>query len=86
MKRYSINPDLAWRIIENEAVILKIKNTTYYSLDPVGTYIWQQIESSPTFDEILDRLTKDYDVSRERAAEDLDELLSDLREELILEV
>ncbi|HBW47017.1 TPA: PqqD family protein [bacterium] len=84
---YSINPDLAWRVIDNEVVILKIKTTTYYSLDPIGTFIWKRMEKTPkTREEILKSILEEFEVENTTASNDLDELIADLvREELILE-
>jgi hypothetical protein len=83
---YSLNPDLAWRIIDGDVVILKIRTTTYYSLDPVGSFIWLRMEKgSRTREEILDAVTAEFEVERTQAGIDLDELLADLgREELVL--
>lgn len=84
---YSLNPELAWRVIDGEVVILRIKTTTYYSLDEVGSFIWRTMEDAPrSRAELLDRLTTEYEVDRATAAADLDELFADLvREELVLE-
>ncbi len=85
--RYSHNPDLAWRVIDGEVVILKIKTTTYYSLDPVGSFVWTRLQSGPrTRDEICDDVVGEFEVERATARADLDELFADLsREELVLE-
>ncbi|MEK8023111.1 MAG: PqqD family protein [Candidatus Hydrogenedentota bacterium] len=83
---FSLNPELAWRVIDGEVVILRIKTTTYYSLDPVGSFIWRSMEQKPLpRSELIDLIVAEYDVSRETAAADLDELFADLvREELLL--
>lgn len=87
MPLYSLNPDLAWRVIDGEVVILKIKTTTYYSLDPVGSFIWRGLENKTrNREEILDEVLAEFDTDRETASSDLDELFTDLtREELLLE-
>lgn len=85
--RFSLNPDLAWRVIDGEVVILRIKTTTYYSLDSVGSFIWRAMESAPlSKPQIVERVTSEYDVPPETALADIDELFSDLvREELLME-
>lgn len=84
---YAINPDLAWRVIDDEVVILKIRTTTYYSLDPVGAFIWRRMEeTSKTRDELVAAVLDHYDAEQETVVKDLDELLVDLvREELLQE-
>lgn len=84
---YHLNPELAWRVIDGEVVILKIKTTTYYSLDPVGSFIWRAMEGAPkTRDQVLDAILEEFAVDRATAVADLDELFTDLvREELVRE-
>lgn len=83
---YRINPDLAWRTIDGEVVILKIKTTTYYSLDPVGSFIWSSLDAaSRSREDLLQVILGEFEVDRETADRDLGELLEDLvREELLL--
>lgn len=82
---YQVNPDLAWRTIDGEVVILKIKTTTYYSLDPVGSFLWTAMDGTPrTQEELVARVVTEYDVDPATAARDILELLADLeREELV---
>jgi hypothetical protein len=85
--RYRHNPELAWRVIDDEVVILKIKTTTYYSLDPVGSFIWRKIEEAPrTCAEVAEAMTGEFEIDRDTAGRDIEELFADLvREELLLE-
>lgn len=84
---YAINPELAWRVIDDEVVILKIRTTTYYSLDPVGAFIWRRMEEAPkTRAELVAEVLTRYETEAATAERDIDELLTDLvREELLLE-
>ncbi len=83
-KAFVHNPDIAWRVIDEEAVLLAIESTTYYSLDPVGTFIWKGFEKTTTRDEALSRVVEAYEVDEATAAKDLDELLGDLVSEKLL--
>lgn len=92
--RYIHNPEVAWRILpaaspeagagEEEAVLLSIETTTYYSLDPVGTHIWKEFARPTTRGEALARVVEAFEVDEPTAAKDLDELLSDLVSEKLL--
>jgi hypothetical protein len=84
---YAINPSLAWRVIDEEIVILKISTTTYYSLDPVGAFIWRRMEGAPkTRRELVSDVLAHFEAESATVEKDLDELLTDLvREELLLE-
>jgi hypothetical protein len=83
---YAINPNLAWRVIDEEIVILKISTTTYYSLDPVGAFIWRRMEEAPkTRNELVTDVLEHFEAESATVEKDLDELLTDLvREDLLL--
>lgn len=82
--RYRIHPDLSFRIIDGEAVILQVATTTYYSLNPTGTVLWELLRDGATRDEMVGRLLETFDVDRPTAERDVDALLEDLaRENLV---
>lgn len=83
---YRINPDLAWRTIDGEVVILKVKSTTYYSLDAVGSFLWGCLDSGfGTRKVLVEKVVGEFEVDPATAERDLGELLEDLvREELVL--
>lgn len=82
--RYVHNPDVAWRVIDDEAVLLAIETTTYYSLDPVGTFIWKAFAEGASQEEVLTRVLATYEVDEATARADLDELVGDLVAERLL--
>jgi hypothetical protein len=61
--RYKINaPHIVHEIFEDqEAAIINLKSGNYYSLDPVGAYIWAQIESAGTLDEVVAQVMNRYE-------------------------
>lgn len=85
---YKINSeDAAYRIIDGEAVILNLNNGYYYSLNVVGTSIWEAIVKQKTLDEILSLLKEEYPVPELQLKNDLLELVKDLeKEKLISEI
>jgi len=87
VKRLRPNPDISWRVIDAEIVILVIKTLTYYSLNEVGTYAWSKLVEKPhTREELLAAILAEFDVDRATATADLDELLADLmKEDLVRE-
>ncbi len=54
------------RAIDEECVILNLKNSVYYSLDPVGTHVWNLLRGPRSVDELRDSLLETYDVEAER--------------------
>ena len=85
-KFYKINSeDITYRIIDNEAVILNLDNGYYYSLNEVGTRIWEAIDKRKNLGEILDLLKEKYHMSEKQLKDDLLALAKDLEKEEIIE-
>ena len=72
------------RIIDGEAVILNLDNGDYYSLNEVGTKIWEAINKQKILSEILNFLKEECQLPERQLKNDLMELLKNLeKEELI---
>jgi len=72
--------------VEDEVVILSMKDGVYYGLNPVGAFIWNQIQKPKRVDEICDLIMGEFDVGREECEADLMELLSELLDKGLIEV
>ena len=70
----------------DEVVILDMQSEEYFSLDGVGTRIWEMIETPTTVREILAAILKAYDVEPARAENDLLAVLSEMQQEGLIEV
>lgn len=69
-----------------ESVILNHSEGTYYTLNEVGSFIWDQLEnSSKTIAELVQALKDEFEVSEEECTEDVKALLTDLQNEGLLE-
>lgn len=64
--------------LAGEAVILNLQNGIYYGLDPLGAMIWSQIQSPKTFDQVVEIITEEYEVDRDKCTRDLECFLKDL--------
>jgi hypothetical protein len=87
-QRYSANIENArWRIVDGEAVIINLSNTHYYAMNKTGTFIWGLLsERELDGDEIAREVTARFDVRGETAANDVREILEQLKgEDLIVE-
>ena len=72
--------------VEDEVVILGLKDGVYYGLNPVGAFIWGIIQEPKTVAEIKDAVLDEYDVSEEVCKRDLTELLAELSDKGLIEV
>ena len=83
---YTIDKDkVTYRNIDGEAVILNLDNGHYYSLNDVGTKIWEYINNQKSLCEILDLLKEEYKVPAKKLQKDLLGLLKDLQKERLVE-
>lgn len=68
-------------VLDDEAVLLNLANGVYYSLNPVGTAIWEQLTESRSLEEVHAAVCRQFDVTEEAARQDLVALVSRLRDE-----
>ncbi len=81
------SPDVIERIIDGEAVLLDLKSGVYYSLNAVGTSIWDKLSEAVSAMEIETALMEEYDVPQEVIKSDVRDIIKDLSDEgLIREV
>ncbi len=84
-KLYSIKGTYVLRQIAGEYLAVPISNTAgddanIVILNPVSQVIWGKLENGATFDEILDTVTAEFDVSKEEATADIKEFLAGLEQ------
>ena len=80
---YNKNPDVVYRIIAGEAILVPISKETQVagrllSLNEVGAFIWGLIDGEKSLDEIQGLISREYEVDEETARSDLLELISAL--------
>jgi hypothetical protein len=76
------SPNVNSTVLDKEAVLLNLENGVYYTLNPVGTVIWELVTGERTLTEVLSALCERYDdVSEDAARRDLVTLVARLRRE-----
>jgi methyltransferase-like protein len=71
------------RRIEDEVVLVPIRQNvadleSIYTLNDVGTYIWEQIDGHRTTGEIVALVVEEFEVTKEEAQKDLTEFVEQL--------
>jgi len=76
------------QLLQDELILLNLSNGTYYSLDPVGTRIWQLIQAMPPqpLQRVLDTLMDEYETPAGPCANDLLALVAQMQEHRLIEV
>jgi len=75
---------IATRLIADETLLVPFKGTLaslqqIFALSPVAAFVWQRIDGTATLDAILADVLGTFEVDRERAWADLQELIAGLR-------
>jgi len=83
--RFKVNGrDIAHETIDGETVIVNLKSGCYYSSDQVGVVIWNLIVKGITFGEIIDVLTRRYNLGREEITQSTKDMIAELQEEELI--
>ena len=72
------NPDLAWRIVDDECILVDPQGSAATVLNTVGARIWELADGKRTLAQILDQLIEEYNVEPARLASDADEFVRHL--------
>jgi len=62
--------DVAWRMIDGEAVIITPADSTMHTLNDVGTRIWELMTGKRSLKEVSQVLCAEFDVDESRAEKD----------------
>ena len=76
--------EVAAKVMDGEAIFINLSTGVYYSMNEVGTFIWELIDAGRTPDAAVEIVTGCYEVSREQAKADVERLVSVLLEENIV--
>ncbi|MBO5230631.1 MAG: PqqD family protein [Clostridia bacterium] len=82
-KKYSIKQGFVVREIAGEYIAVPVDSscgTNIVVLNPVSKFLWEELKEEKSFDELLDAMLKNYDVSKEEAESDLKDFLMQLIE------
>ena len=80
---FSKSPELTTRAIAGEMLIVPVTGRvgdldSIYTLNEVGSRIWQMIDERTRVVEIVEAVSRDYEVSREEAERDVISLIASL--------
>jgi len=73
-----ISPDVVFRDLEGEAVILDLASGRYFGLNAVGTRIWTLLEAGTPIDRIVEAIAGEYEADAQQIARDVIGLVDEL--------
>ncbi|MBI5498912.1 MAG: PqqD family protein [Deltaproteobacteria bacterium] len=83
--RFRRHPDVAFRVIDGQAVIVVPATQSMHTLNEVGTFVWERCEGR-TVDEIVGLLVEEFEVDDATARGDLETFARELGEKRMLVV
>lgn len=80
MSRVTISPDTVHQELAGEAVLLHLGSETYFSLDEVGTRIWQLLERHTDMEAVVSQMLGEYQVEEAVLRADIGRIVRELTE------
>jgi len=77
-KRIEISQAVTWRKAGEEAVILNLETSEYYSANETGSFIWELLSSGKKAGKIAEALAAEYGIAPAQAEGDIEDFLKDL--------
>ena len=78
---YTLNPDVEFRRLGDRMVLVHLETNQVYELNSTGARVWELLEAGAQEDEILKRLTAEFEGEPEQLRQDVDDLIRDLKSE-----
>ena len=82
----TVAPDVLFRFVGGETVLLHLKTEMYLGLDTVGTRMWDMLTHASSIQTAYDALLQEYDVEPARLRQDLDAFLEKLLTQGLIEI
>jgi len=80
---YKKDPNIVSRLIAEEVILVPIRNNVadmdfIFTLNETAAYVWNMIDGTRSMSDIIDLVTKEFDVDPSLALSDLQELVQSL--------
>ena len=71
------NDDIAWRVIEGEALVVDSRNSLIYPLNAAGTRIWELLDGQRNCRDVLTVIDEEFEGNSETHCQDMLEFLEE---------
>jgi hypothetical protein len=76
---------LAWKMVDNEAVVLDLREISYFTLNDVASRVWQCADGRRTIEEIVMIIAGEYAGDADQVRSDITALLGNLADRHLVE-
>jgi Coenzyme PQQ synthesis protein D (PqqD) len=73
-----VAPDVLFRLVGDEGVLVNLNTELYLGLNPVGTRMWSVLNSASSIQAAYDGLLQEYEVEPKQLRTDLEEFIAEL--------
>jgi hypothetical protein len=84
--RVEPGPDVMFRTVGDESVLLHLKSEAYLGLDAIGTRMWTLLTASESIQSAFDALLHEYEVDSQQLRRDLEDFVHKLVEHDLVRV
>jgi hypothetical protein len=77
---FTINEHLSVRTIHDEVFILNRALSRVHTFNKTGSFLWKQLASCDSFDQVIDKLTDKFNIDRAQAEIDVSAFLQTLHD------
>lgn len=70
----------------NESVLMSIEKGEYYSLDPIGSRIWELLQTPKAFEQLCMQLEQEFNVDPDKFKDDVEGFLNELITEKFIDL
>ncbi len=86
-KKYKLSNDQISTTMAGESVILNHNKGEYYTLNEVGSAIWDLFKTGPkNIEELVQGIMDEYEVAEEDCKRDVQNIIKELSDEKLIEV
>lgn len=78
MSTVSISPNVVFKRVGEEAVMLDFERGIYYGLDGVGARVWELLAGNASLDDAAAAMAEEYDVELAAVRRDIENLVGEL--------
>lgn len=77
--KYALSEQQVSSSLQEENIILQLTEGIYYSMNEVGTFIWDLLKIAPLqLDEIVEQVQDNFEVDKETCKRDIEIIVKDL--------
>ena len=84
-ERVRVAPDVLFRVVGEEGVLLNLDTVLYLGLNPVGTRMWNALNDASSIQAAYDELLQEYEVEPAQLRADLEEFIEQLLGQKLIE-